>query len=277
MNRNTCITALGLLIVTQAACDSAPGPPPSAQRPPTLADFSLAPQRVVYNLLQDDAIIGDSIRFMLNLGVTVQNSGVPIEAVYWTVQAPAQGIDSVASGTLPAVSGTRYENSVMLTLSATAVQTYSVLVYAVDTAQRLSGVARGALEYVRVYEPGQPPVLEKLIVPDTLQRPTAGQPAKSLPFIARASDPDGLLDIENVEFWNADAPGRRLVMCDDGSRRPCGTSLESGDMQAGDSLFTRTVFVTSDNALGTNTFLFQVVDRAGLRSAETRHVLVIVE
>ncbi len=254
-----------------------PGPPPGNQQPPAIEDFVLAPQRVVYGLLSDDEIIGDSIRVALTIGVTVRSADAPIEVVHWIIQAPAQDADSIAGGTLPAISGSRYESSVTVTLSAVTVQTYSVLVYAVDTAQRLSGQARGALEYVRVFEPGQPPIVEELIIPDTLQRPAAGSPAKRLAFIARASDADGLPDIELVEFWNESSPGRRLAMCDDGNRRPCGTSLESGDVQAGDSLFTRTVFVTSENALGTNAFVFQAVDRAGLRSSEVRHAVVIVE
>ena len=266
-----------LVLAALAACDSAPGPPPGNQRPPALEDFTLSPQRVVYGLLSEDDIIGDSIRVVFTIGVNVRSADAPIDAVYWVFQAPAEGVDSLASGTLPPVGGSRYEGSVTLMLSSVAVQTYSVLAFAVDTEQRLSGEARAAVEYVRIFEPGQPPLLEELIIPDTLQRPAAGSPATSLAFIARVSDPDGLPDIERVEFWNENSPRQRLAMCDDGSHRPCGSSPESGDAQAGDSLFTRTVFVTSDNAIGTNSFVFQATDRAGLRSVEARHSIVIVE
>ena len=264
-----------LLAIVVASCDSAPGPVPAEQRPPTLDGFAYAPQRVVYALLDDSAIVGDSIRVTVDMAVTAQGADAPIDRVEYTVFS--SDLEILATGTLDLSSGSRYTGAAALTLSALDVQTYTLLVYAVDTTERLSGEARGTITYVRVFEAGTAPVLEALDIPDTLERPAAGEPARSLSFIAQVSDADGLTDVELVEFWNASSPGSRFVMCDDGNRRPCGSSDESGDQTAGDGWFTRRVFITSDNALGANTFEFQAVDRAGLRSNVLQHTVVIVE
>ena len=178
---------------------------------------------------------------------------------------------------LAAAGNNQFSDTITITLSALDVTTYTVIVYAIDAAQQVSGEARGTLEYVRVFEPGAPPLIEELIIPDTTQRPPRGSPARSLSLIARVSDPDGLKDIERVDFWNVTTPLTRFMMCDDGNLRPCGSSQESGDITAGDALYTRRVFVSSTNDLGTNTFVFQAIDRAGLRSAELQHDIVIIE
>ena len=258
-------------------CDSTPGPAPLNVYPPVLQDFSFTPRRVVHALLDEDQIFGDSVRISLTIQVSVQTHQVPVESVHFVVRKPETRSDPLVTGTLATTGGTDYSQTVPLTLSALDLTTYTVMVYAVDAAKNVSGEARGALEYVRVFEPGSPPVLVELIIPDSLQRPAAGSPAKSLSFVARVSDPDGLQDIERVDFWNANAAGTRIVMCDDGGLRPCGASESSGDVAAGDGLYTRRVFISSENALGANTLVFEAIDRAGLRSPQLSHTIIIYQ
>ena len=88
----------------------------------------------------------------------------------------------------------------------------------------------------------------------------------SLAFVAVVSDPDGLANVQKVEFWNVNTPTQRLLLCDDGGGQPCGSSPDSGDETAGDGRYTLTVFVASTNNPGVNTFAFQATDRAGLTS-----------
>ena len=254
-----------------------PGPSSVNQRPPQIETFSLAPQRIVYALLDKEAIDGDSATVELNLTVTVQATDTPVAQVTYAILSPDTTAAPVGVGVLPRSATNTYSGTVNVTISALEVTSYPVLVYVTDTDNRLGGEARSSVTYVRSFEPGSPPVIEDLPIPATIQRPAAGQPARSLSFVAKVSDPDGLSDVELVEFWNETSPGIRILLCDDGGRRTCGSSPESGDVTAGDGLFTRRVFIASDNALGTNTFVFEAIDRAGLRSQHVRHTVEVIE
>ena len=268
------LTGVGLFAAAHSACDQAPGPELTGARGPVLEDFSFAPQRLVYALLPDEQIRGDSLDVPLSISVTARGGHAPVDQVHFVVQS---GDDIIHQGTLRAERNSRYSAITTLTIPALEIASYTVLVFAVDREARLGGEVRGTLEYVRVFEPGSPPMLDELIVPDTLRRPSAGQPAASLVIAARASDPDGLSDIEKVEFWNAEAPAQRILLCDDGGARPCGGSPESGDAERGDGIYTRRVFIQSSNRTGANTLVFQATDRAGLVSQELSAVVVITD
>lgn len=265
------------LIVAVGACDSVPGPSPVDQRPPQIETFSLAPQRIVYALLDEEAIDGDSVTVALNLTVTVQTSDTPVAQVAYAIISPDTTVALIQAGILRRSATNIYSGTVNVTLSALEVQSYPVLVYVTDTDNRLGGEARSSVTYVRSFEPGSPPVIENLPIPATIQRPGAGEPARSLLLVAEVSDVDGLNDIEQVEFWNETLPEIRFLLCDDGGRRTCGSSAESGDVTAGDGLFTRRVYITSDRTLGANTFVFEATDRAGLRSQQVRHTMEVIE
>ena len=265
--------SLGLL----AACDTAPGPDELSARPPLLQDFSFSPQRVVFALLPPEQIAGDSVRIPLDLRVTALGPEVPIEEVTYIIQSPTSLTEPLATGTMQSGAGNQYSASTTLTISALDVRNYTILIYAVDEARRVSGEVRGQLEYVRIFDPGEPPVIDELIAPDTLRRPAEGQPGVSLVLAALVSDTDGLSDIEKVEFWNVNTPNTRLAMCDDGGNTPCGASEESGDGTAGDGIFTRRVFIESTNTLGVNTLAFQATDRAGLTSEIVQKNVVVIQ
>ena len=243
--------------------------------PPTLQDFRISPQRLIYALLPGDQIDGDSIRVPITIGVTARSQNTRISEVRFVVQAGSTIEAPLKSGLLSPGRSNRFESVVTLTLDALNLATYTVLVYAVDASGSFSGDVRGSLYYFRSFEPGTPPVIVSLDVPDRIERPDQGDPAVSLPLIAEVSDEDGASDVATVEFWNVNTPSVRFLMCDDGSATLCGTSQNSGDQVANDGLYTRTVFVTSDNAVGTTTLGFQVTDRAGLQSDVLTHDIMI--
>ncbi len=267
--------SMGILLGLLAACDSAPGPEALGVRPPLLQNFTFSPQRVVFALLPPEQIVGDSVRVPLELGVTALGPESPIEEVTYIVQSPFSLTEPLATGTMQPAGGNQYTASMTLTISALEVQNYTILIYAVDQTRRVSGEVRGQLEYVRSFEPGDPPVIDEIAAPDTVQRPAEGQPGVSLVLTALVSDPDGLGDIEKVEFWNVNTPSIKLLMCDDGSNRPCGSSAQSGDVVAGDGRFTRRVFIESSNAPGVNRLAFQATDRAGLTSEIVQKDVVV--
>ena len=266
---------LGVSLGLLAACDTAPGPEALDLRPPVVQDFSFSPQRVVFGLLPPEQIVGDSVQVPLDLSVVALGPESPIEEVTYIVQSTQSLGDPLLTGTMQPQGSNRFTASPTLTISALDIRNYTILIYAVDRAQRVSGEVRGQLEYDRVFDPGDPPVIDEVDAPETVQRPPAGQPAVSLVFIASVSDPDGTSDVEKVEFWNIDTPNNRFELCDDGGGLPCGISSDSGDQTAGDGRFTLTVFLTSENAPGTNTFAFQATDRAGLTSEVVEKSVVV--
>ncbi len=266
---------LGGLLGLVAACDSAPGPEELGLRPPLLQDFTFSPQRVVFGVLPPEQIVGDSVRVPLELSVVAFGTQSPIEEVSYVVQSPFSSFEPIATGTMQPQGNNRYAATTTITFSALEVASYPIVVYAVDQARRVSGEVRGQINYIRIFEPGEPPVIDEVVAPDTLQRPAVGQPAVMLPLIAVVSDPDGLSDVEKVEFWNVDTPNNRFDLCDDGGGQPCGVAADSGDETAGDGRYTLTVFIASTNTLGANTFAFQAIDRAGLRSEIVEKQIVV--
>ena len=267
-----------LLIACGAACDSVPDSLPEiTERLPQIKTFSITPQRVDYGFLDQSAIEGDSVHITINLMVEVASPGSPVAQVAYAILSTDTTGTPIRTGSLVSLGNNLHTGVVNITLSALDIQDYPVLVYAIDTKNRLGGEARTTLEYVRTFEPRSPPVIEKLTIPERIQRPAAGESRRSLIFVAEVSDSDGLENVRTVEFWNESDPGTRFPLCDDGNLSPCGLSTESGDAEAGDGLYTRTVFISNTNSLGFNTFIFEAVDRAGLRSQQVSHTLEIYE
>ncbi|MEX1054388.1 MAG: hypothetical protein WED81_00055, partial [Rhodothermales bacterium] len=100
----------------------------------------------------------------------------------------------------------------------------------------------------------------EVAAPDTVVRPAAGEPAKLIRIVASVSDPDGLTNVNVVQFWNAGNPSSKFPMFDDGD------TAASGDEVARDGKYTVTVRIESANQPGTNRLAFQATDLSGLRS-----------
>jgi len=277
LNKSSSFTIF-LVIAFIAGCDSIPSPMTEiGDRSPLIEQFSISPRRVVYALLDESSIVGDSVKVSLSISAQVQTFGTEVARVDYAILSPDTLGQPIQIGSLAFAQNGRYRLSVPLTLFAFEVKSYPVLVYVIDTNNQLGGEARTTLDYARSFEPQSPPVIEKLTIPVTIQRPASGQPAKVEKFQVEVSDPDGINEIELVEFWNIATPSRRLLLCDDGNQHPCDNSEESGDSQAGDGIYTRLVFILSSNALGENTFAFEAIDRSGLKSEQVLHTVEIIE
>ncbi len=267
-----------LFLVFGASCDSVPDSlTGTTEQLPQITEFTITPQRVDYGFVDQSSIEGDSVNISIDLMVKVHAPGSAVDLVSYAFLSPDTTGPPIRAGSFSSKGNNFYTARANLTLSALEVENYPVLVYAIDENNQLGGEARTSLEYVRTFEPSFPPFIENLIIPDRVQRPAPGQPAQSLLFIAKVSDPDGLENVKTVEFWNESNPANRNALCDDGGNRPCGSSADSGDAEAGDGLYTRTVFILSSNSLGSNTFIFEAIDRAGLRSEQVRYIVEIYE
>ncbi len=262
------------MAVLVASCDTAPGPEPIGSYGPALEDFDYAPGLVTYADLPPEQVVGFTVELPVTMSVKARAGSSEVREVRFIMQ---QGPEAVARGVLTNQGSDLYTAQTTLTISALDASVHTLLVYAVDAASRISGEARGTIQYVRSFEPSEPPVLDELSVPETIQRPAEGEPAATLLLSARVSDPDGLQDISRVEFWNAALPESRFLMCDDGGGGAiCGSSQESGDETAGDGIYSRQVFIRSTNSLGVNTLVFQATDRAFLMSEQIARDVEII-
>lgn len=241
------------------ACDQAPGPPTDAGDPPVLSDFSFSPHEYA---VPHDAN-GEALTIPLTMAVTATDADDDLQHVSFVVQSPFSADSAAAEGTLSRTSGERFEAASDVTIPSGDVGVYTVLVYAVDQAGSLSDEVRGML---RVHGAGEPPVIEDVVAPDTVWRPAAGDPDEHIEFIAVVSDPDGLSNVNTVEFWNADRPSTRIEMFDNG---------EQGDATAGDGRYTRVVEISSSNQPGTNMFAFEATDLSGLSSSIVEKTVVV--
>ena len=246
-----------LLLVgyTLSGCDSAPGPADALERPPVVSSFSYAPKQlnlvdVAPGELEDGTI---EVAFTASAAVDTRGGAVSLDRVIFVLRPPTQNAAPVAFERMETAGNDLYEINQTLTLDAGEVGNYTMSIYAVDANGQLSNQVLGTFQLINE---GSPPVIDSLVVPDTIVRPTTGE--KEELFIAVVSDPDGLNNIAGVVFWNVARPDITFSLFDDGE--------SSGDETAGDGRYTTTVVIGSGNAAGINRFAFQATDRAGLKS-----------
>ena len=234
-----------------AACDATPGLPETEGAPPVLSDLTFTPDRL------DVATLGGepTADVPLTLEVTVRDpDGAASLQVSYVVSSPIAGAEPLQTGTLQATreGGGRYRASTTLRISAAEVGVYTIRVLAVDEAGLTSNQVIGSL---LLTADGRPPVIDEVIVPERIQRPSEG--TTTLTLAAVVSDPDGLANLSSVVFWNVNSPANTFPLRDDG---------EGGDETAGDGRYTATVQIASTNPPGPTTLAFQARDRGGLES-----------
>lgn len=119
---------------------------------------------------------------------------------------------------------------------------------------------------------GTAPEIVNVAFPDTVQKPQSG--AVPVPFTAEVQDEDGLNNISSVTLTlftlDGEQLGDPLQMFDDGE-------AASGDLNAGDGIFTRTLQVENTNTARTLQVEFNAVDRAGFSAAPIRRNFTIIE
>ncbi|MEX0747953.1 MAG: hypothetical protein WD275_08145, partial [Rhodothermales bacterium] len=205
------------LILLQVGCDQAPGVVPPVGNPPVLSDFSFEPSNVFAG--GGFTEVDGQLRVPLTMSVTVSDPDADLETVSFVVQSPVSSRDPIASGNLAHVGDGRYERTAEVMIPRAEVGVYTVLVYAVDQSGSISNNVRGMLRFTAT---GEPPVILEVAAPDTVVRPAAGGPAKLIRIVASVSDPDGLTNINVVQFWNADNPSAKFPMFDDGDTAASG-------------------------------------------------------
>jgi len=247
------IVHLALLALLWVGCDVEPGIEDPTGRPPAVSNLSFTPNELDIRSLDPSEVANGAVEIQVDVSVQVVDSDSELDRVVFVLRSPVQGQDAIAFQFLDPSTANQYVGSFLITFDTGLIGDYLVEVYAVDASNLLSNRALGTLS---ILNDGQPPVIDEIIAPDTIQRPATGTQQEQL--IAVVSDPDGLSNIANVLFWNVNNPNDTFSLFDDGD--------QGGDETAGDGRYTVTIVISSTNATGTNTFAFQATDRSGLKS-----------
>lgn len=246
-----------------AACDAAPGLPPAKDAAPVLSDFTYAPDSL------DVAGLGEQVRdgvaeVPLELEVTARDPEGALREVGYIVRSPLPAAEPLKAGTLQPVGGggtDRYRIRTTLQIPTAETGLYTLRVLALDEEGQPSNQVIGSLVFAAS---GREPVIEEVIAPEQVERPSTG--ATPVVLVAVVSDPDGLANVSRVRFWNVNVPAAKLSLRDDG---------QGGDEVAGDGRYTATIQVESTNAAGPTTLAFQATDRSGLESQIVEKTIVV--
>ncbi|MEM1269336.1 MAG: hypothetical protein AAGI08_04725 [Bacteroidota bacterium] len=267
--RFSSLLSAGLLAVAclfVAGCDAEPGLDEPTGSPPLLSDFELTPQQVLFDSLPENQRDGDTAIVEYRVTLQARDADADIDTVAYLINSPFEQGGPIARGELQLM-GRVYTGGGTLRLPKSDTGLYTVIAYAVDSEGQLSNQVRGLIEFSA--EAGAAPVIESVEAPETVTRPASGQTTR-FRIVATVSDADGLRNILRVVLRTAG--GTELAMLDDG-----GVGSNSGDETANDGRYTLTVEVSSENALGPNTFQFQAFDRQGLESNIVERTITIVE
>ena len=240
-----------------AGCDAEPGPEDPAGRPPVVSNLTFTPDQLDIRSLDPAEVQNGAVDIQVDVSVQVVDTDSDLDRVVFVLRSPDQNQEAIAFHFLDLSSANQYGGSFPITFDTGLTGNYLVEVYAVDSNNLLSNRALGTLS---ILNDGQPPVIDEVIAPTTIQRPATGTQQEQL--IAVVSDPDGVSNVANVLFWNVNSPTATFSLFDDGD--------QGGDDVAGDGRFTVTIVISSTNATGTNTFAFQATDRSGLKSEIVR-------
>jgi len=244
-----------VIVLVLSGCDTLPEMATTDGRPPVVSDFSYSPTNVVLGQLPQEQVTGDLVRIPLSLQVTARDPDGDLKEVVYVVRSNFFGEDPVATGRLEGQGSYRYSIDTAFEVPAAEVAVYTVRVYAADAEGRISNQAVGT---IRFFGSGEPPVIEAVEAPETVQIPEPGQTTR-FKVIATVSDPDGLENISKVVLRNANQT--EFVLLDDG-----GDGSLSEDAVAGDGQYTITFQIDSSAPEGSYDFQVLAVDKAGLES-----------
>lgn len=243
--------------------------------PPFLSAGSISPGIVNSDTLQTGPSEAVTISLLATANVEDPNGLQDLARVEYSVKKPA-GTQASFRGQLhddginPDLSPSdgSYNGAVTITIDRNEIGNYTVEFFATDRSGLTSNAVQKRLIVVR--QQNSPPVISKLVAPDTVQLPQTG----SVVFLMAvdATDPQGLSDIAEVFFRSLDSsdPNRKFLMKDDGN------TPTSGDEVQGDGTYSIKIELASTNNPGNFRFEFQATDKAGTASNTILHPLTVV-
>lgn len=258
-----------------SSCDKTPGLVDSAQTGRNLlTNGSIKPTEFSFgNQAEGDTTL--TIHLNVEVADTTALSGVP------RFQLSDIAADSILSrGFLNNYDDAthQFSGSVHLTVNTNQFAEFSLFLYAENKQGLLTNTFRAVIT-INGAE-GSPPQLISASNPDTVQIPASGN--QIIVFQAKVTDPDGQDNIDRVLFDLISANTGKLAgspfqLYDDGGRNDVGGGARSGDIAAGDSVYTRTFQVGSQNTADKVTVKYYAIDKSGLSSDTLSTSLVFIK
>lgn len=259
--RGVCAASRGAALLAAltllAACDTAPGPPPLAPIPPTVADLRLEPAAAsVDTLAQGEA----GVVVPLQLRLAAAPGDAPLARVAYAVQWQFACQPSVldASGEFEALGDGQFVAAPDLEVPPGRRGAYRVSAWAVDAAGRPSNEIGAAFSLTGANQ--GPPVITEI------QAPTEITPPANLRFVVLVDDPDG---VDNIARAEVELPGSGTL--------PLNDTDSAGNNTACDGRYSASFGVPAGVEPGFVTFTFRAYDRDGAASAAVPFTVEILE
>lgn len=240
------------------SCDTLPGLQDSDGDDPILENLSINPEEFVF-----DAALDGQKDTTLNLSLKVDghNLGENLPQYFIFID---DDDDPTYTGKLETVNsdGNTYEITAQINTSTYIFSNYKILVTSGEQFNTSNNYIISNIKQVGITL--TPPEIVETNDPIEVQIPK-GNEVIEVRFTAKVSDNDGLNNIENVylNFENEDGSflsAQPYVMMDDGK-----TDV-SGDLVAGDNIYTKSFSIDKDNTPNKRTAFYWAVDKAGLSS-----------
>ncbi len=239
------------------SCDSEPGLPTAHPSDNQLTALTLSPSLVTFNPSQT---VKDTTVTVL-ISIRLRNGSSEIHPRLIVVRKSTEAIffDAPMSTANPAKD--QFSHSLQIPTSTTSVEEFAINVILIDKNQPVSNRVSGTLK-ITGFSTGRPVLLFQQ-TPATVIIPNSGNQAFDLK--AKVSHPNGqnLIDRVNVIIRGANGvalTGSPFQLFDNGLVN------ESGDLAAGDSLFTRRFVISASNNPDTYTLKYYAIDRFGASS-----------
>ncbi|MCH8567908.1 MAG: hypothetical protein LAT67_06580 [Balneolales bacterium] len=244
-----------LILIT--ACDSGPGATSFTNNTNLLKQITIQPGEIVFDPEQtiSDTTITVLIRVETAAGETLTAPQFRVER-----DGSNQIFREGQLQALPNQSG-QYEGSFAFTVPTNTFAELKIFAFDVFEDGKLSNTLNTRLSLTGFAS--EPPLIEFFNSPDEVVLPAEGD--KLLRFESKVTHPQGNSLIEGVFLEIFDSSGSRIgegpfSMLDDGN------TDESGDLEAGDNIFTRVLTVSSTNQPDSFSLFSYAVDRQGLSS-----------
>ncbi len=247
-----------------SACDSPPGSSPYPTANNAFHSISLDPDNVVFD--PDEGVVNQTLN--INISVDVRSDAELSNPRFNVYRSSDRAV--FRDGSLTTVSEGELAGEFSFSVSSTSFETYKVYVFDEGAGGSVSNTLEHKLVLTGI--PTDPPVVLSLDHPPVVQIPDEGETA--IRFETEVEHPQGLEQISAVYLELFDSNGNqiggdRFEMFDDGDEE------SSGDLVAGDGIYTRTFAINPNNQPDTYDVFTYAVDRAGLTSDTLSSQLII--
>ncbi|HKI47462.1 MAG TPA: hypothetical protein VKA08_19180 [Balneolales bacterium] len=269
------LTLLFAMTMIFYSCDKTPGVVNQTQSDSNLLlNGEITPTNFVFASQGGDTTV--SVHLQVQVNDTSAIKGYP------RYQINDNSTDSTISGGVLSqfdAANHLFSGSATIKTSTRDFRNLTLLLYAVNKENLLTNTYRAVITVKGVQ--GHPPQILSVSNPDTVKIPASG--TQPIVFTAKVTDPDGQSNISQVlvdlisTSTGVRLNGSPFQMYDDGNQNNVGGGSGSGDLVAGDSVYTRTFQINSSNTPSKIAVKYYAIDKSGLSSDTLSRSLDIVK